>query len=156
MSQKCWLSDYSSKSENHKNKRKISECHWCNQEKNKRDRETRDSLNLISKCNNQYNKQHNIDILKIMKDSNLLHFLKNIIFKIYHNHFYSTNFIYRKKNLISTTFFWNKHFYFKISFDAFFHFSKYRELLNTADADNKNKQEKLNILADQIYKNKNF
>ena len=51
-SQKCWSSDYSLKSENHENKKKILECYWYNQEKNERDKEIRDSSNLINKYNN--------------------------------------------------------------------------------------------------------
>jgi len=47
-------------------------------------------------------------------------------------------------------------FQFEILLDAFFHFSEHKELLNTADADNKNEQEKFNASADQIHRNKKF
>ena len=50
----------------------------------------------------------------------------------------------------------NKHSHSEISSDASFHFSEHRELLNTADADNKNKQEKLDASANQTCRNKNM
>ena len=48
----------------------------------------------------------------------------------------------------------NKHSHSEISPDASFHFPEHRKLLNTADADNKDEQEKLDASADQTHRNK--
>ena len=62
----------------------------------------------------------------------------------------------KKENLTLITSLQNKYFYSEILSDVFFHFSEHRKLLNTTNADNKNKQEKLDTSADQTYRNKKF
>ena len=48
----------------------------------------------------------------------------------------------------------NKRSHSEISPDASFHFPGHRELLNTADADNKDEQEKLDAPAGRTRRNK--